>query len=187
MKLPNAGDFNPVLSSFRGRGTLLDTFCPLETVFGASNTINVALLKPAKLLKEEGMSNQNTGTTTTSAAARAHAWDEELIFDALRESVRRQLLLSMAKNSFLPASEHHLSRPGGRLDKSAHGKVDYVLKHLAVMRKAGLVIQKENPRDGRRALYGLSPNVPVTVTEEFVIVDFGFIMFRIRNEQNTKS
>ena len=37
----------------------------------------------------------------------------------------------------------------------------------------------ENPRDGRRLLYVLSPGVPLVKTEKGAVVDFGFCLVRL--------
>jgi len=42
-----------------------------------------------------------------------------------------------------------------------------------------LVVQRENPRDGRKYLYALAPNVPVTKTESGAALDFGFVTVKL--------
>lgn len=47
------------------------------------------------------------------------------------------------------------------------------LKHLAALRAAKPVVTEENPHDGRRLIYRLSPDIVVRWTETALEVDFG--------------
>ena len=98
----------------------------------------------------------------------ATQWDQELVFTTLADANRRRLFLSLVRNGAQTADSLKGSQP-----------VSSATKHLAVMREAGLVEISENPRDGRRYLYRLTPKVPVTKTEKGAVVDFGFCMFRL--------
>ena len=98
------------------------------------------------------------------------AWDPDLIFLTLADPARRQLLLALAAGGPQPAADL-LGASGKRLDAT--------LKHLISLRAAGLVVQRENPGDGRKYLYALAPNVPVARTEKGVALDFGFVSVRL--------
>ena len=54
-----------------------------------------------------------------------------------------------------------------------------VLRELAIMRTAGVVVVQENSRDGRKQLYALAPNVPLLKTEKGAVLEFGFITVRL--------
>jgi predicted transcriptional regulator len=97
-------------------------------------------------------------------------WDESLIFAVLNDESRRQLLRTIALGTIEPASQLK-TRVGLRL----HGTV----KHLTLMREAGLVTMENDPADGRRQLYRLSPNVPLTKTDQGAVIDFGFVLLRL--------
>jgi DNA-binding transcriptional ArsR family regulator len=98
------------------------------------------------------------------------AWDEDVIYPTLADPVRRRLLLSLARGG---------PQPGTQLKDGVNRRLSATLKHLAAMRAAGLVLVQENPRDGRRQLYALSPSVLLTDTEKGVVVDFGFCTVRL--------
>jgi DNA-binding transcriptional ArsR family regulator len=98
------------------------------------------------------------------------SWDEDLIYATLADPARRRLLLALARGG---------PQPGVSLKVSAGRTLTATVKHLAGLRKAGLVLMQENPRDGRRQLYALSPLVPVTKTETGAVVDFGFCTLRL--------
>ena len=57
-------------------------------------------------------------------------------------------------------------------------RLDATLKHLVALRGAGLVVTAENPQDGRRLLYRLSPAIPVTNTAAGWEMDFGYCLVR---------
>ena len=46
------------------------------------------------------------------------------------------------------------------------------------LRGAGLVVTAENPADGRRLLYRLSPTIPARRTETGWELDFGYCLVR---------
>lgn len=98
------------------------------------------------------------------------AWDQNLIFLTLADPARRGLLLALAAGGPQPAADL-MGASGKRLDAT--------LKHLTSLRSAGLVVQQENPGDGRKYLYALAPNVPVTKTAGGAVLDFGFVTVRL--------
>jgi DNA-binding transcriptional ArsR family regulator len=97
-------------------------------------------------------------------------WDEDLIYETLANRARRRLLISLAAGGPQPAAD--LTGASGK-------RLDATLKHLISLRAAKLVVQQENPRDGRKYLYALAPNVPVTKTEQGAVLDFGFVTVRL--------
>ena len=68
------------------------------------------------------------------------------------------------------------ARPRSKAD--AHLRLDATLKHLVIMRAAGLLAVNPDPQDGRRMLYSLLPAVPVVVTPTGRGIDFGFCLLR---------
>ncbi len=98
------------------------------------------------------------------------AWNEDLIYATLGNPVRRRLVVSLARGGPQPAADLKV-HVGRRLDAT--------LKHLISLRSAGLVVQRENPGDGRKYLYELAGNVTVTKTEKVAALDFGFVTVRL--------
>ncbi|MFM2083165.1 MAG: Winged helix DNA-binding domain [Verrucomicrobiota bacterium] len=96
-------------------------------------------------------------------------WDEDLIFETLADRPRRRLLVALAARGPQPASD--LMGASGR-------RLDATLKHLASLRSSGLVVQQENPGDGRKYLYALAPTVPIVRTEKGAALEFGFCAVR---------
>ena len=109
-------------------------------------------------------------TSSANGSGNVPAWDKDLIYSTLADPARRQLLVAMAAMGPQPAADL-VGASGKRLDAT--------LKHLASLRAAKLVVQQENPRDGRKYLYALAPNVPVTRTEKGLVLDFGFVTVRL--------
>lgn len=97
-------------------------------------------------------------------------WDKDLIFATLADPARRNLLLALAAGGPQPAADL-MGASGKRLDAT--------LKHLVSLRESRLVVQLENPRDGRKYLYALAANVPVAKTETGAALDFGFVTVRL--------
>lgn len=110
------------------------------------------------------------GSQTSGPGVNAPVWDENLIFSALADPVRRQMLLTLARGGPQPASILMLS---------ARRRLDATLKHLTAMRSAGLLITKPDPTDGRRMLYSLAPTIPLSKTEQGAVIDFGFCLLRL--------
>lgn len=108
---------------------------------------------------------QNPAKVVTTAPK----WDEEMIYRVFNDSVRRHVLFTLAKQG--PKTVRDLN-PGGKFH-------DTVIKHLAVLRSAGLVTMKSDPTDGRRSIYSLSPAVLFKDTEEGRMMNFGFCMVRV--------
>ncbi len=111
----------------------------------------------------------STAVLPANPAAPAPAWNEDLIYWALAEPPRRHLLFALAGG---PQTAGNLIGVSGR-------RLDATLKHLQTLREAGLVAQRENPGDGRKYLYALTPTVPLQKTETGVVLDFGFLAVRL--------
>lgn len=85
----------------------------------------------------------------------APRWDADLVFAALGDPTRRRILQALADGRPRTATE---------LKGSANRTLDGTLKHLVALRAGGLVRTQENPADGRRQHYVLSPDVKTTQT-----------------------
>ena len=103
-------------------------------------------------------------------AAPVPAWNEDVIYEVLGNPVRRRLVLALARGG---------PQVAGDLKVGVGRRVDATLKHLVSLRKSGLVVQQENPGDGRKFLYALAANVPVTQTADGAVLDFGFLTVRL--------
>ena len=97
-------------------------------------------------------------------------WDADLVFAVLGNPTRRRLLISLAGRPLQTASS--LVGATGR-------NLDATLKHLVALRAAKLITTEENPQDGRRFLYRLSPDISVRRTDAALEVDFGCGVVRV--------
>ena len=93
----------------------------------------------------------------------------DTVYAALGDPTRRRLLQALADGQ---------GRTATQLKSSAERKLDATLKHLVALRGAGLVVTSENPADGRRLLYRLSPTIPARRTETGWELDFGYCLVR---------
>jgi predicted transcriptional regulator len=110
---------------------------------------------------------------SAAASPKTVRWNQDRVFAVLGDPVRRRLLLSLARSG---------AQTGVELKTAASRRLDATLKHLAEMRSAGFVVTAENPKDGRRLLYSLSPSVPVENTPTGTVVDFGFCLLRLSED-----
>jgi DNA-binding transcriptional ArsR family regulator len=124
------------------------------------------LARHARFLKDSGMADSSQPVVPGTVSP----WNEDKIYAALGDPVRRRLLLALARGG---------PQPGAQLMGGVRHRLSATLKHLAAMRAAGLVVMRENPRDGRKLLYALSAAVPVTKTETGAVIDFGFCLLRL--------
>jgi len=98
------------------------------------------------------------------------AWNPDVVFSILAEPARRRTLLAMARGGAQPATI---------LKSSAGKRLDATLKHLSALRQAGMVTTAPDPKDGRRTLYGLSPNMTIIRSGEGTALDFGCCVVRL--------
>ena len=87
----------------------------------------------------------------------------------LADATRRRILATLADGNPRFAA------------KLAHGRLDATLKHLTALRDSGLIISQPDPRDGRRQLYSLSPDLTVRPIEGGQEIDFGCCVLRLAN------
>lgn len=93
----------------------------------------------------------------------------DTVYAALGDPTRRRLLQILADGQ---------GRTATVLAGNVGKRLDATLKHLVALRGAGLVVTAENPQDGRRQLYHLSPAIPATKTERGWELDFGYCLVR---------
>jgi hypothetical protein len=98
-------------------------------------------------------------------------WDEDSVYSALGHVARRRLIVALALQK--------TPRAGSELTKPAQRKLEVTIKHLAHLRTRGFVIDQADERDARRSVYSLAPNLPLKLTNEGVIFDFGFCTVRL--------
>ncbi|MDB6025430.1 MAG: hypothetical protein JWM68_1653 [Verrucomicrobiales bacterium] len=96
-----------------------------------------------------------------------HQWDEDTVFFALGQPLRRRVFLKLARVG---------PKPGSQLTSGP--QLGTTLKQLAILCKTGLVVKAPNPDDRRQPLYALAPLVPLTRTENGGVIDFGFCLLR---------
>ena len=111
-----------------------------------------------------------TAAPPTAPVANAKSWDPPVIFSALGDPVRWRLFLTIA---------HDGPKAATQLSGTADRRLDATLKHLVVLRGAGLLVTSPDPVDGRRMLYSLAPLVPVAKSEAGTVIDFGFCLLRL--------
>lgn len=105
--------------------------------------------------------------------------EANLIFPLLKARARRQLLFALAVRS--PQTADDL-RDVGKGDCWGNGRElnrNSTIKNLNVMIKAGIVVQLEDPADGRRWGYALAPGVEFTTEGDRKVFDFGVVVSKI--------
>jgi DNA-binding transcriptional ArsR family regulator len=112
------------------------------------------------------MPNDSQPVTAVPATGQ---WKPDVIFSVLVEPARRALLFSLAAGQAKPASV---------LRGATSLRLDATLKHLSVLRAAGLLVTAPDPVDERRTLYSLAPTVPVVNTDAGIALDFGCCLVR---------
>ena len=105
-----------------------------------------------------------------NAAPAGPAWDQDLVFEALAHPARRRMLVALAVNGPRTAAE---------LTGATSLRPSATLKQVLWLTASKLVVRQENPRDGRKYLYALAPNVAVTKTERGTVLDLGFATVRL--------
>jgi DNA-binding transcriptional ArsR family regulator len=104
--------------------------------------------------------------------ANATGPNPDVIVATLGDPVRRRILESLADGT--PRTAKQLSLTVAR-------RISATIKHLAVLREAGLIVSQQNPQDGHRQHYVLGPGIPVTKTEKGTEMDFDCCMVRIKS------
>jgi hypothetical protein len=99
---------------------------------------------------------------TTSLKVRR--FNSKEVFFLFGHPMRRRILQSLASGKMKTAID---TLPGAGARRHTY------LKQFSILCKAGVLIQKENPNDGRRPLYQLAPGVVVCVTTDSFTLDFG--------------
>jgi DNA-binding transcriptional ArsR family regulator len=94
----------------------------------------------------------------------------DVVFAALGDPVRRQILCALAGGQPQTATQ---------LMMTSRRRLDATLKHLVVLREAGMVETIRNPGDARRQLYRLAVDVKVTATPGGREIDFGCCLVRL--------
>ena len=94
----------------------------------------------------------------------------DVVFAMLADPVRRQLLETLAAG---------IPRGASSLAPGVSRRLDAALKHLTALRDASLVVTQDDPRDRRRQLYSLSPDITVRPTERGQEIDFGCCVLRV--------
>ena len=95
----------------------------------------------------------------------------DFIFAALGDPVRRRILQALADGQPRVAKD---------LASGVARRISATIKHLAVLRGAGLIVARENPQDGHRQHYVLGAGITVTRTERGLEMDFGCCLVRIQ-------
>ncbi len=85
---------------------------------------------------------------TDTTALKIRHFDTDEVFRMINDPFRRAVIRALAAGGMKTASDLGWG-PGMR----RHNK----LKHLAALCKAGILVQKENLKDARQCLFGLSP------------------------------
>jgi DNA-binding transcriptional ArsR family regulator len=134
---------------------------------GARRRVFSCLRRGREFFMDASMSDTSLPANTNPSGP---IWDEDLIYETLGHRARRRLLVAIAAGG--PRAAADLTGASGK-------RLDATLKHLISLRAAKLVVQQENPGDGRKYLYALAPNVPVTKTEKGAVLDFGFVTVRL--------
>lgn len=108
-------------------------------------------------------------TAFTVVTTTVRTIDADTVFLALSDPTRRQILISL-----FDGQPHAVSGMGGSLPKHR----DLMRKHCETLVKSGLILRQDNPQDGRRSLYQLSPQVKTATTPEGRTLDFGCCIVR---------
>ena len=103
--------------------------------------------------------------------ANATGPNPDIIFATLGDPVRRRILQALADGQ---------PRVAKQLAGVASRRISATIKHLAVLRDAGLIVAQENPQDGHRQHYVLAAGIAVTRTERGLEMDFDCCLVRVK-------
>src|SRR5688572_27009114 len=106
------------------------------------------------------MAQENSPTTKTS---RRRPWSAETVYFVLSDPFRCRVIGSLSGTA-KTAPELY-----GGLGVTRQA----CAKHLMILRKAGILVQKKNAKSVRHPLFELSPNAIVSKTEDGILVDLG--------------
>ena len=106
---------------------------------------------------------------TNTTALKIRHFDTDEVFLMINDPFRRAVIRALATGGMKVATDLGWAKGIQRHNK---------LKHLAALCKAGILVQKENPKDARQPLFGLAPSAVVCQTENVLTVEFGCCMLR---------
>src|SRR5688572_16065529 len=109
-------------------------------------------------------------TKPASPGPFAMQWTRKHVYFVLGDPVRRRIFLELAQGKAMGASDF----------KTVQRSRDGISKQLGKMRKAGLLLAEIDPSDFRKSLFELPPWLPIKTTPTGRIVDFGFIIVRLK-------
>ncbi len=109
-------------------------------------------------------------TEIPGATAVKSKWDRQTVFKTFADPVRWGLFSAIIRNGPSTASQ---------LKVAVNRQLDATTKQLAYLEKLGFLTVKPDPKDGRRALYSIAPDVPVSKTPTETTVDFGHTLLRL--------
>ena len=98
------------------------------------------------------------------ASSQAYPWTSDELFFIIYHPFRQHVLKSLANGDWKTTTELN---GGSGLIRHA------VLKHLTAMCEGKVLVKKKNPKDPRKPLYALSPDVLVSRTADGIKMDFG--------------
>ena len=107
-------------------------------------------------------------------------YDPNLIFPMLKAPSRRRLLYELAIRSPQTANDlRHIGKSGLDWPGTREVHRDCTIKNLNLMIEAGVVVQVENSKDGRRWLYALAPGLEFTTEGDRKVFDFGVVVSKV--------
>lgn len=96
--------------------------------------------------------------------------DSDTVYEALGEPSRRRILVALFDGRPRRAAE---------LGSAIGKRLDTTVKHLDVLKKAGMVVTADDPTDRRRQVYTLAPFAKTETTPQGRTIDFGYCLMRI--------
>ena len=117
------------------------------------------------------MPNNNPGSGGDQDPSEKFSWNQDAIFTAMVPARCREILVYLTKNGPGTVSDIEIAL-------SVFVKGD-VLRHLGILCEVGPVTKFPNHADKNDPLYGLDPLTPASQTEEGVVLDFSFALFRL--------
>ena len=109
-------------------------------------------------------------TPPASPPSQPLSWTEDEIFAVMSNDARRRIVKALANGVGRSASDL-MGTTGKRLDAT--------IKDCGALVKAGFLQMSPDPADGRRMLYTLARDVPITKTATGWELDFGCCVLRV--------